>query len=131
MSRWFTKLLGDRGEDASVKFLRKQGYRILEKQYRTKLGEIDIVAQDGHCIVFVEVKTRKSTAAGHPTEAITFQKQQQLTRLALAFLKERGWLERSARFDVISVLWSDEDKTPQIDHYPNAFEATGRGQMFC
>ncbi len=131
MTGLFTKLLGDRGERASVKFLRKAGYRILEQQCRNKFGEIDIVALDGDCIVFVEVKTRRTTAKGHPVEAITFQKQQKLTRLALAYLKERGWLERSARFDVISVLWNDGDRTPKIDHYPNAFEATGRGQMFC
>ena len=131
MRGWLTKLLGDRGEKAAVRFLRRLGYRILAKQYRCRIGEIDIVAQDGDRIVFVEVKTRDSTAAGHPTEAITHDKQKKLTQLGLIYLKAHGWLDRPARFDVVSIVWPKGAKQPQIDHYLNAFEAIGQGQMFC
>lgn len=131
MRRWLTKLFGDRGEKAAVRFLKQLGYRILAQQYRCRTGEIDIIAQDGDRIVFVEVKTRVSTAAGHPTEAITQDKQKKLTQLGLIYLKEHGWLDRPARFDVVSVLWAKDVKEPRIDHYPNAFDAVGEGQMFC
>ena len=94
------------------------------------MGELDLVARDGQCIVFVEVKTRRSIDAGQPFEAVDARKQAQLTRLALAFLKRRGWLEQPARFDVISIVWPDGARDPEITHYKNAFEATGRGQMF-
>jgi putative endonuclease len=104
--------------------------KILRRQQRTKLGEIDIIAMDGAQIVFVEVKTRRSGAAGQPFEAVDFRKQQKLTRLALAWLKQHGRLDQSARFDVVSIIWPDDGTAPQIDHFRNAFEPTGRGQMF-
>lgn len=97
---------------------------------RGRFGELDLVALDGDVIAFVEVKTRSNTSAGHPTEAITSAKQRKITQSALAYLKRRGWLERRARIDVISVLWSDGGSDPQIQHYINAFEATGFGQMY-
>ena len=91
---------------------------------------MDIVAVDGRTIVFVEVKTRASHDAGHPAEAVDDVKQQKLTRLALAYLKRHDLLEYPARFDVLAVTWPKDAKKPQIEHYQNAFEATGRGQMF-
>ena len=130
MAGFLRKLLGNRGERAAIRFLRTQGYQILHRQYRNRMGEIDIVAKDGNWIVFVEVKTRKSDAAGDPVEAVTFAKQQQLTRLALSYLKRYGLLEHSARFDVIAIVWPDDATTPEITHYRHAFEPVGRGQMF-
>ncbi|MEZ6055363.1 MAG: YraN family protein [Planctomycetaceae bacterium] len=126
---WLRRLFGDRGERLATKFLRNLGFTILATQDRSLLGEIDIVVQKGDTIVFVEVKTRKSTAAGHPTEAITLTKQKQLTRTALAWLKRRNLLEHRARFDVIAIIWGD-GKEPIIQHYINAFEPTGDGQMY-
>lgn len=123
------KLLGDRGERAAARYLKQQGYRILARQSRSRIGEIDLIALDGDTIVFVEVKTRSSQAAGHPTEAITSTKQRQLTRTALAWLKRKKLLDARARFDVIAITWSDHG-APQIEHYQNAFEATGDGQMY-
>ena len=122
--------LGNRGESAAARFLERLGYRILERQMRGRFGELDLVTLDGDVIVFVEVKTRSTTAAGHPTEAITTAKQRKITQSGLAYLKRRGWLERRARFDVISVLWSDRNSEPAIQHYVNAFDSTGFGQMF-
>ncbi|PHS12530.1 MAG: YraN family protein [Blastopirellula sp.] len=123
------KTLGQRGEDAAARFLKRLGYTILVRSDRSILGELDIVAVDGETIVFVEVKTRVSDSAGLPAEAVDDAKQQKLTRLALAYLKRNDLLEYSARFDVIGILWPDSSKKPEITHYINAFEATGQFQM--
>lgn len=123
MRGWLAKLLGNRGENAACKFLRQQGYRILARNCRSHWGEIDIIARDGDWIVFVEVKTRSSQAAGHPTEAVTKRKQTQLTRLALAWLKQRKLLDHRARFDVVSIIWPDTSGAPVIEHFIHAFQA--------
>lgn len=122
--------LGNAGEREAARYLRRQGFQIIARRYRTPLGEIDLIARDGECIVFIEVKTRRSSEAGQPFESVDRRKQQQLTRLALAYLKQRGWLEQPARFDVISIVWPESTNVPEITHYRNAFEPTGRGQMF-
>lgn len=126
----FTKLLGDKGERAAARFLRKKGMKILERQSRNFVGEIDLIAKDGDWTVFVEVKTRSSTQAGHPFEAITLAKQTKLTKLALVWLKQRRLLNSRARFDVVSIVWPSDSKKPTIEHYVNAFEPVGHGQMF-
>lgn len=131
VARVGTRLFGDRGERAAARHLRRQGMRIIARQQKSRLGEIDLVALDAGCVVFVEVKTRRSHAAGRPEEAVTLAKQRQLTRLALADLKRRGWLgKKSARFDVVAVTWPDGRSKPEITHYRNAFEATGVEGMF-
>ena len=122
--------LGLRGETLASRHLQRIGYRILERQLRGRFGELDLVALDDAVVVFVEVKTRTSTTTGHPTEAVTSVKQRKITQSALAYLKRRGWLERRARFDVISIVWPGDDRDPELQHFPNAFEAFGRGQMY-
>ncbi len=124
------KTLGQRGEAAAGRFLKRQGYTIVERGSRVGRGEIDLVAVDGRTVVFVEVKTRSSDVAGLPYEAVDDAKQQRLTRLALVYLKRHGLLEYPARFDVVSLVWPAGQRQPQIEHFKNAFEATGRGQMF-
>lgn len=126
---WLRKLFGDRGERAAVRYLRSQGYRIIARQARNRLGELDIVAEDGDWLVFVEVKTRQSDVRGRPMEAVTLEKQRQLTRAALAWLKARGWLGRRCRFDVIAITWA-EGGAPQIEHFAHAFEAVGGEGLF-
>jgi putative endonuclease len=126
-----TKLLGDKGERLAARHLKRQGYRILRRQHSTAGGEIDLIALDGDCVVFVEVKTRAGDAAGHPTEAITPDKQKKLTDLALMYLKRHGLLEQPARFDVVAVVLPGTGSAPEITHYRNAFEPVGRGQMFA
>jgi len=128
--KWFGKLLGDQGERAAVKFLKQQGYSVLARQYRTDLGEIDIIALDRETVVFVEVKTRQSDLKGQPFEAVTRQKQSQLTRLASSFLKNHQLLNSPARFDVISILWTVQKSDPEIQHFQNAFVPTGEFQFF-
>jgi putative endonuclease len=140
MFGWFTKLLnnargarkqlGNKGEIEAALFLERLGYKILHRQLRGRFGELDLVALDGQTIVFVEVKTRASSAAGHPTESITLAKQSNITRSALAFLKKHRWLNRRSRFDVVAITWPNNDQPPRIEHYVNAFEPVGFGQMF-
>ena len=127
--RWLNRFFGDRGEREAARYLRRRGYRILARKLRTRFGELDLIARDGGTIVFVEVKTRSTNQAGHPTEAITPAKQRRLTQLALAFLKRHGLLEHRVRFDVVSIVWSSESRSPTLEHFPNAFEAVGRFQM--
>lgn len=125
MKRFLHKLLGDQGERAAVRFLKKQGMQIIAKQYRNQFGEIDIIALDQNCIVFVEVKTRQSTNAGQPFEAVDDRKQRKLTKLALTWLKKNRRMNQPARFDVISIVWPHGTRAPAISHYINAFDAIG------
>ena len=122
--------LGQRGEKAAARYLRRQGYRVLARNIRSKLGELDLVVLDGQTIVFVEVKTRANHEAGLPAEAIDSDKQRRLTRLALHYLQRHRLLEQSARFDVVAVTWPQSSRRPNIKHYMNAFPAFGQGQMF-
>ena len=122
--------LGQRGEAVAEKFLRKLGYRILARNYRNKLGEIDLIAIDGHTVVFVEVKTRTDHRAGCPTEAVTADKQRQLTKVALSYLKRYRLLEHAARFDVVAITWTEPAETPAVTHLQHAFPAIGLRQMF-
>jgi putative endonuclease len=122
--------LDRRGERAAERHVRRLGYKIVARRQRDLLGELDLVAVDGRTVVFIEVKTRQSHDAGHPAEAVDAVKQQKLTRLALAYLKRHDLLEHPARFDVLAVTWPKEARKPKIEHYQNAFEAIGRGQMF-
>ncbi|SIO58643.1 putative endonuclease [Singulisphaera sp. GP187] len=122
------RLLGSRGERHAARYLREQGFRILAKGYRTPLGEIDLIARDGDVLVFVEVKSRRQ---GQPAEAVTLEKQRRLTMAALQFLARHRLLEnQQARFDVVAIVWPDDRKAPTVEHFRNAFEAVGRGQMF-
>lgn len=114
-------LLGQRGEELARKFLQKAGYKILESNYCGRLGEIDLVAEDGDCLVFIEVKTRASLAFGHPLESIGFRKQHQLLKVASEYLAERGKEDRFCRFDAVSVLQTG-DLAPQFELVKNAFE---------
>lgn len=124
------RLLGDRGERAAARYLKRQGYRILARQSRSQIGEIDLIAMDGRTVVFVEVKTRTSQAAGHPAEAITAAKRRQLTRTALAWLKRRDLLDCSCRFDVVAITWQT-GRAPVIEHFKNAFEPECDGQFYA
>ncbi|MCC6124411.1 MAG: YraN family protein [Pirellulales bacterium] len=129
---WFPKrTLGQRGERAAAKFLKRQGYKILATGDRLKhRDELDIVAADGRTVVFIEVKTRSSQAQGHPAEAVDAAKQRQLTKLAVTFLKRHRLLDYPARFDVIAITWPENVRRPQIEHIQNAFEAAGKWEFY-
>jgi len=112
--------LGKKGEETAVGLLKNNGYKILLKNYKTKLGEIDIIASDKGTICFIEVKTRQSDRFGSPVEAISASKQRQISKAALVFLKEKNLLDKKARFDVVSILYSQD--TPRLGLIKNAFE---------
>jgi putative endonuclease len=132
LDRWRRpKTLGQRGEAAAAKFLRKKGLTIVARSNRGRLGEIDLVAVDDRTVVFVEVKTRRSHDAGHPADAVDDDKQRRLTRLALSYLKQHHLLECRARFDVVAVTWPDDGRKPHIEHFPAAFQAVGNWQLFA
>lgn len=125
------RTLGERGEREAARFVKRLGYKIVATSRRARIGELDLVAVDGRFVVFIEVKTRRSSDKGHPADAVDDDKQQRLTRLALAFLKRHGLLDHcTARFDVIAITWSDDSQPPKIEHFKNAFDAHGFGQMF-
>lgn len=126
---WLRRLFGNRGESLAVRHLQQQGYRILSRQMRNRFGEVDIVAMDGECLVFVEVKTRQSTARGRPEEAVTADKQRRITRAALAWMKSQRQLDRRCRFDVVAITWRDHE-SPAIEHIQHAFEAAGGDSLY-
>lgn len=135
VSRWSERLfpqktLGRRGEDAAARYLRRRGYKILARGDQFGPGELDLVALDRRTIVFIEVKTRQTHAAGHPAEAVDDRKQRRLTRLAVTFLKRHGLLEQPARFDVVAVTWPEGKWFPKIEHIKNAFDAVGQREFF-
>lgn len=94
---------GKRGEDLAASFLAEAGYRIIERNYRCLFGEIDIVAEEGETLVFVEVKSRRSNAYGDPQVAVGHQKQKKISRISVYYLEERHLRHRPARFDVVAV----------------------------
>ncbi len=126
---WLTRWLGDEGERLAARHLKQQGCRILAKQARSRLGEIDLIALEGETIAFVEVKCRRDCKDGSPAEAVDRRKQAKLTRLALAWLKKRGLLGRRTRFDVVAIHW-DASGQPVIHHERSAFDAADFGQMY-
>jgi len=116
--------LGKKGEDAAVGLLKQNGYKIISRNFKTKLGEVDIIAFDKDTYCFIEVKTRNSLKFGSPLESVSFSKQRQISKAALVFLKERNLLDKKARFDVVSIVYSDN--LPKLDLVKNAFELQER-----
>lgn len=99
-----TRAVGILGEDMAAKYLKKQGYKIVERNFSSQLGEIDIVAKDGRYVVFVEVKRRKSDKFGLPREAVTEHKQQTIVRCASLWLAKHKLSGALVRFDVVEIF---------------------------
>lgn len=109
------------GERIAAEFLKDKGYEILQTNFRIKAGEIDIIAYDNSCMVFVEVKTRKSSSFGYPSEYVNYAKQKKIKKAALCFVKS---LDREMRFDVIEVFYHESAggfQADEINHIENAF----------
>ena len=115
------KSLGERGEEIAVAYLKGQNFIIVERNFRCKAGEVDIVARDGKTLVFVEVKARRSLSFGPPQLAVTPFKQRQISKAALTWLAKNNLFGASARFDVLAILLPDHE-VPVIDHIRNAFD---------
>ncbi|MBI4598916.1 YraN family protein [Candidatus Uhrbacteria bacterium] len=108
---------GNEGETDAAAYLVERGYHILDRQCRTSFGEIDIVASQGNEIVFVEVKTRRSTAFGFPEESVTRGKLRRMRQAAEAIRESRGWSDRPFRLDVISILRKEFDDSVDLRHF--------------
>ncbi len=118
----FRKRLGQEGEDLAAGFLRKKGYQLVERNYRCKTGEVDLIALDRNVVVFVEVKTRSDHSFGSPFEAVEARKQRKMIQAARYFLHEHRLDQRDARFDVVGISWQGE--RPVVEHIENAFEVS-------
>ncbi|MBI4385039.1 MAG: YraN family protein [Nitrospinae bacterium] len=114
--------LGKDGESAAASYLKKRGYRILEKNFRTAAGEIDIIAEHERTVVFIEVKTRSDGEFGHPSLAVTSAKRKKLAVLAKSFLARHKIEGRDCRFDVVSIVAPSADpKSWVIELLQDAF----------
>ena len=113
--------LGKLGEELACGELERRGYAILARRYRTRFGEIDIIARDRETIVFVEVKTRDGDKFGASAEAVTAWKQRRVANMAVDYLARQRLHHCPCRFDVVAVDVSTEP--PQVEVYTNAFEA--------
>ena len=111
---------GRKAESIAIRQLKKAGYKIVVRNFRTRIGEIDIIAKDGQTIAFVEVKARKTERFGHPKLAVNAAKQRKISMVALQYLKSTGQSMAKARFDVVAVTAMSVD--PQIEIIKNAFE---------
>ena len=116
--------LGERGEALAWNFLRKQGYELLERNFRTRFGEMDVIARKDGSLVFIEVKTRRNERFGIPAEAVDWRKRQKLTRVAQAYLQTHRLENQAARFDVLSVTW-DGTTEPVFFLLEDAFQVEG------
>ena len=116
-----TKTIGNFGENEAEKFLRKNGYKILERNYTTKLGEIDIIVQKDNYICFVEVKTRSNENYGTPRDAVNYHKQKKIISVAKYYMLTKN-KDMFLRFDVIEVVVNkDKTKVEKIEHIEDAF----------
>jgi putative endonuclease len=122
---WWRRWFGTRSERAAARFLKRLGYRILVRNYVCDLGELDIIALDQPCLVFVEVRSTEAAKHDRPAESVDLAKQKRLSRLALYFLKRHRLLNRPARFDVLTLSWPESQRQPTIQHQKHAFEAVG------
>lgn len=115
------KLLGRQGEEAAARYLEKNSYQVLCRNYSCRLGEIDIVARERETIVFVEVRSRSSDDYGLPQESVTSRKKMKLRQLAWHYLKAAGKTGAGFRFDVIALLFDGDGRVKKLEHIENAF----------
>lgn len=112
--------MGKAGEDLAERYLKRQGYAIVERNYRCPLGEIDLIALNKRVVVFVEVKTRRVDTSGAPLESVNAVKQRRLKRAALHYLNKHRLHDRDIQFDVVGIsLRSDP---PAVQHIRHAFD---------
>jgi len=115
---------GAQGEEIAVRYLTGRRYEIVERNYRCRHGEIDIIARRRNVLVFVEVKTRRSRAFGSPLEAVSLKKQRSISAAAQTYLQHNRLAGCAARFDVIGVLLCGG--ATDLEHIENAFELPGQ-----
>jgi putative endonuclease len=114
------QIFGREGERIAERYLSKKGYRLVERNYRCPVGEVDLIVLDRRVIVFVEVKTRRHERFGVPLESVHTRKQQKMIKAALWFLSDHKLHERDARFDVVGISFGGQE--PVVEHIENAFD---------
>jgi putative endonuclease len=112
--------LGKLGEDLALKTVKRMGYRCITRNYRCPLGEMDLVARDGDTLVFVEIKTRRGGSLERAKEAVDWRKKRQLSKVALAYMKENHCADVKSRFDVVAVNLGSRGK--EVEVVKNAFD---------
>lgn len=120
-----TKNVGKYGEDEAARFLEGRGLVILERNYHSKHGEIDIIAKKDKYIIFIEVKTRKYKSISKPAEAVDDKKQRKILKTAMVYLQLHKYIDLQPRFDVIEVFYETDEfnkKIMTINYIENAFE---------
>lgn len=111
--------LGEKGEGLAAEYLKNQGYRIIKRNYKTRIGEIDLIANHGGTLVFIEVKTRESLLYGEPFEAVNKRKRRKIANVATLYLKNLDYIP-PCRFDIVSVY--HEHGRPHFELIQDAFE---------
>jgi len=119
------KTLGSLGEQMACDYLNASGYKVLERNFSCKTGEVDIIALQEEAVVFIEVKTRSSDKYGMPSEAVSPAKQRKIIKTALYYLQSRKLLDYMCRFDVIEIKIDEENKN-QVNLIKDAFQYSGR-----
>jgi len=119
-------VLGRVGEEIARKYLKKNGYRILEHNFSTPVGEIDIIAREEGQLAFVEVKSLKESSYGFPQERVDRAKQNQIIKAALCYIKSKGLKDADCRFDVLAVTFSADGGLNRIELIKDAFQSNGR-----
>lgn len=114
---------GESGEALACRHLERSGFRILDRNYRCRSGEVDVVARHGNATVFVEVKERRGASHGEGHQGVTFGKRRRIVRAARIYAASRGLSEAELRFDVVSVDWTE--KGPRVRHDRGAFNVDG------
>jgi putative endonuclease len=114
------KEVGAIGEKLAADFLKKRGYKIIQRNFRCREGEIDIIAQKDECLVFVEVRTKKNTAFGTPEESVTLSKREKLISLANAYIQAYNKPPQSWRIDVVAVELTPDNRVSRLEHIENA-----------
>lgn len=117
----FNKQTGGRGEREAEKLLRGKGYKILEMNWGSKWGEVDLICVDSGCVVFVEVKAKIGDGYGAPWQMVNRRKLDQVKRMGEVYLAERGWQDKACRIDVVGVVLDKNGKVINIDHYENVY----------
>lgn len=122
INKFSTQQIGSKGEDYAVKYLKRKKYKIIQRNFRTRYGEIDIIAETGDCILFIEVKTRHTDSLTQPYEAVDFRKQQRLINTAKIYLSQNN-TDKFCRFDVCEVYVDRQDlNLKSINYIEAAFE---------
>lgn len=121
----YKQQFGKSSEGLAVKFLKKQGYKILSLNYRSPLGEIDIVAAEKDTVVFIEVRSRSNSDCGLPLETINFNKKKHIIRTALYYQKRYNLYDYNVRFDVVSILKDETTGKTDLELIKDAFDERG------